>query len=969
MVDKMNLDACIATLFNSGPVIFFALKNETGYPFAFLSKNSESILGFDNNDIDNGLHLADIISKADRFSILTRLEDTVADKAATSCWGLCNIACKNGKKLWVNIFFAMSKDSEKTGNICGYIKDISEAQEMGARLGTILSTMPSGIIEMDTSCVIQNVNRAIEGIYGFKYSELIGKPISILMDDAIGHFVVDNFKMAAKTEALPTSFTHKHRRKNGEDVYVELAWGYNRDLSDRIKGFVCSISDVTDKKNAHDRLVQQVDFLHHIIESVANPFYVIDVQTMNVVVSNSAAGAVTGVKCYELLHHTSTPCFMEGYDCPYHRVLKDKKPVTAEHMHYDPDNQKLFYEIHGHPVFDNKGNVIQIIEYTQNITDRKKSESELERYRNQLEVLVDKRTKELNSTNTQLIKEIEERVEKERQLILAASVIENTIEGITITDSNGVIQKVNPAFTSITGYRADEAIGKTPRILKSDKHNYEFYHKMWTNITSRGNWSGEIWNRRKNGDAYPEWLSINAIKDASDKITHFVAIFHDISEVKMGEEKLKYQANHDTLTGLPNRQLFNDRLEMALAYARRHKQKVGVIFIDLDNFKNVNDTLGHYVGDILLQKVAEILKRCVRIEDTVARLGGDEFMVILQDISSEDNAVETARRILREFARPLNIHDTEFFISSSIGITIFPDDGEDVLTLVKNADLAMYRVKETGKSSYQLFTSSMNEKVLTKVSMERELRKAIGNNEFDVYYQPKVNLTTGRVTGAEALIRWKNNGKMIPPSDFIPVAEESGHIIAIGNFVLKRACEQAKSWHEMGFEDISVAVNLSARQFRDDNMLENVFTIIEESGADPHRINLEITENTVMEDIQTTIIALANLVEKGIQISIDDFGTGYSSLSYLKKFPISILKIDRSFIKDIPEDTDDMAISRTIISLAKGLNLSVVAEGVETKEQLDFCRENGCDELQGYYFSKPLNYKDFIALLKSGRTL
>lgn len=960
----------MTSLFDNGPVVFFALQNETGYPFTFISFSAESILGFSYKDIENGLHLTDIISRADRYNIISSLEDTLTDLSKTSCGGLCNILNKSGKKLWVNIFFAVSRDEENNVKcISGYIKDLSETQELSSRINTILTTMPSGIIEMDTSCIIKNVNKSVEHIYGYSSSEMIGQSLAMLMDESIGSFVVENFKMAARTEALPTSFTHKHKKKNGEDVYVELAWGYNRNLSDKICGFICSVSDVTDKKIAHDKLVTQVDFLHHIIESVANPFYVIDVATMDIVISNSAAGSVTGVKCYELLHHSDKPCFMEGYDCPFNRVIKTKKSVTSEHMHYGSDNQSLYYEIHGHPVFDNHGNVVQIIEYTLDITERKKAESELEKYKNQLEVLVDKRTNELNSTNIQLIREIEERIEKEQQLILAASVLENTIEGITITDANGVIQKVNPAFTSITGYKAEEAIGKTPRLLKSEKHNAEFYQKMWAALIKNGTWCGEIWNRRKNGDAYPEWLSINAIKDIENNITHFVAVFHDISEIKMGEEKLKYQAHHDTLTGLPNRQLFNDRLEMALAYAKRHNQKVAVIFIDLDNFKNVNDTLGHHVGDILLQRVADVLKSCVRQEDTVARLGGDEFMIILQDITSEDNAVDTSRRILREFARPVSIHEAELFISASIGITIYPDDGEDVLTMIKNADLAMYRVKETGKSSYELFTSGMNERVLTRVSIESQLRKAIDNREFEVYYQPKVNLITGRITGAEALIRWKRDGKMIPPSDFIPVAEDSGHIISIGSWVLETACKDTKSWVDLGFKNINIAINLSARQFRDENMLDNVCHIVKACGLDPRLITLEITENTVMEDIQTTIIVLSHLVEKGISISIDDFGTGYSSLSYLKKFPISILKIDRSFVKDIPEDTDDMAISKTIIALARGLNMSVIAEGVETEEQLDFCRENGCDEIQGYYFSKPLCYKDFIAMLKSGRTL
>lgn len=837
----INTGECLADLLSKGNIIFFRLKPETGYPFAWLSQNSKDIIGYSQNDIAEGLCLTDIVFRDDRFSVLATLDAKAQDEETACFESDFRIICGSGKSISVQAFFSITPDC-----ITGYMSDNSGSSEISARLETILSTMPGGMIEMDTECRIITANKAIQEIYGYTSDELRGQSLSILLEEHSGGFVMDNFRMAAISEALPTRFTHRHLKKDGETVYVELAWDYIRDSKHRIKGFICSITDVT---------------------------------------------------------------------------------------------------------------------------ERKKYEDELVKYRKHLESLVEKRTNELNEANRQLMKEIDERIEKERQLLLAASVIENTIEGITITDCFGTILQVNPAFTQITGFTPQEAIGKTPRILKSEKHDEQFYQNMWHSLIKKGNWSGEIWNRRKNGDAYPEWLSINAIKDELGNITHFVAVFHDISEVKQGEEKLKYQANHDTLTGLPNRQLFNDRLEMAIAFAKRHSQKVAVIFIDLDNFKNVNDTLGHYVGDILLQRVAETLKKCVRTEDTVARLGGDEFMLILQDILTESNAVETSRRILTEFAKPININGNEFFINASLGITIYPDDGEDVLTMVKNADLAMYRVKETGKNGYQLFTKNMNEKVQTRVSMERDLRKAVMSGEFDVVYQPKVSLSTGMICGAEALIRWHRDGQTISPQEFIPVAEETGHIIPIGRFVLTKACGDAVKWHKLGFKDIGIAVNLSARQFRDENLINTVCGIVKATGIKPELLGLEITENTMMEDIQTTIIALAHLVQQGIKISIDDFGTGYSSLSYLKLFPINILKVDRQFIKDIPEDTDDIAISTAIINLAKGLNLQVIAEGVETQAQLDFCREHGCDGIQGFYFSQPLTFSEFVALLRSGKKL
>ncbi|MGE4318435.1 MAG: EAL domain-containing protein [Deferribacterales bacterium] len=955
-------------LVNKGSAVFFCLRTESGYPVTYLSANAEDILGYSKEDVGT-LKFKDLLTKDSRTAMIDLLDDALYSKKTSASSPRFKAKRKDGKEITLSVSLVFSSDDNGSPAVCGYMNLVCDFCESDARLDTLLSTLSNGIVEMDRDCVISYASPSAEQIYGYRSEQMTGKSLAMLMDEHSGQFVIDNFKKAASTEALPTRFTHRHVRYDGTPIFIEMSWAYKRDKNGQIVGFICSMTDVTDKKQANDKLLGQLAFLNNIIESVAHPFFVIDIQTMDVVVSNSAAGHVKGVKCYELLHHSKLPCYMENYDCPFHQVKNNKVSVVTEHVHYDKDNNRLFYEIHGHPVFDEKGNVVQMIEYTLDITDRKKAQSELEKYKNHLELLVEKRTNELYNTNIQLVKEIEDKIEKERQLILAASVLENTVEGITITDQNGVIQKVNPAFTSITGYTAAEAIGKTPRILKSDKHDDAFYEKMWSKLLTKGGWSGEIWNRRKNGDAYPEWLSINSIKDSYGKITHFVAIFHDISEVKQGEEKLKYQAHHDTLTGLPNRQLFNDRLEMALAFAKRHRQKVAVLFIDLDNFKNVNDTMGHYTGDILLQRVAEILKECVRLEDTVARLGGDEFMIILQDIESENNAVETARRILSEFAHPINIHENDFFINASIGITIYPDDGDDVLTIVKNADLAMYRVKETGKNSYQLFTKTMNDKVQNRVNMERELRKSINDNEFEVYYQPKVSLLTGKITGSEALIRWNKNGTMISPMEFIPVAEDTGHIISIGKWVLRKACEDTVRLHRGGFPHLTVAVNLSARQFRDETLIDSVCDILKETGLPPHNLELEITENTVMEDIQTTIIYLAKLVEKGVRISIDDFGTGYSSLSYLKKFPISILKIDRSFIKDIPDDTDDIVISESIISLAKSLNLMVVAEGTETEEQIDFCRDKGCDEVQGYYFSKPVRIEEYADMLANGKTL
>ncbi|MCG8338058.1 MAG: EAL domain-containing protein [Proteobacteria bacterium] len=566
--------------------------------------------------------------------------------------------------------------------------------------------------------------------------------------------------------------------------------------------------------------------------------------------------------------------------------------------------------------------------------------------------------------------EVTEQKRYEEQLLLMASVFENSLEGITITDPDGNIERVNPGFVAITGYSAEEVVGKNPRILKSDRHDEAFYKNMWESIISTGEWHGEIWNRRKGGDVYPEWLSITAIRNYQGDVSHFVAVFHDISELKHNEEKLEFQAFHDALTELPNRILFNDRLETAIAHAKRNEQKLAILFLDLDDFKHVNDSLGHYAGDLLLQEVAKRLKTCSREEDTVARMGGDEFMMIIQDVTDDRIPVEVANRVLKSISEEFVILGNELYLGASIGITIYPLDGEDCETLTKNADLAMYKAKGSGKNNYAFFTPDMHQAAVHRMILEQKLREAIQNNEFVLYYQPKVDAKTARLVGSEALVRWfREDGDIVTPNEFIPLAEQTGLILPLGNYILKESCRQAKIWYDLGYTDFHVAVNLSASQFQDPNLIDQVKEILQDTSLPAHLLNLEITENIVMLDIDTATETISQLSDLGIAISLDDFGTGYSSLSYLKQFSLDVLKIDKSFVKGLPDDADDAAIARMVISLAKNLNLKVVAEGVETKAQLDFLNENQCDRVQGYLFSQPLPAEKLTTLLKQGLIL
>ncbi len=552
----------------------------------------------------------------------------------------------------------------------------------------------------------------------------------------------------------------------------------------------------------------------------------------------------------------------------------------------------------------------------------------------------------------------------DEKLRMAEKVFENTIEGVVVTDVDGSIQWVNPAFTKITGYSQSEATGQNPIILKSERHKDTFYKDMWRDLENKGQWQGEIWNRRKNGETYPEWLTISAIKDETGKTVQYVSIFNDITERIKREERIKYQAYHDALTGLPNRALFHDRLSMALTHAHRNGEMVAVMMLDLDQFKRINDTLGHPVGDSLLQEVGKRLIKYLREGDTVSRLGGDEFAIILEDIKSIENVIKVAQKILRRMETPVHINAHDLHISTSIGISLYPSDGQDVDTLLKHGDTAMYQAKQEGRNRYRFYTPEMNDKALRRLAMENELRKALEREEFLVYYQPKLDLSSGKVIGAEALVRWKHPQLgFLSPVEFIPLAEETGLIKSIGDFVLRTACLQNKRWQDKGLNKIDISVNLSAVQFQQKNLLQKVANCLAETGLDPSYLELEITESSAIQNPQVTVKTLKGFKKLGIQLSIDDFGTGYSSLGLLNQLPLDKLKIDKSFIRDITSDKDNQAIVLAIIAMSSNLGLKLVAEGVETREQMLYLKDHQCDQIQGYLISPPIPPKDFERFL------
>ncbi|WP_110971690.1 phosphodiesterase DibA [Pseudomonas huaxiensis] len=551
------------------------------------------------------------------------------------------------------------------------------------------------------------------------------------------------------------------------------------------------------------------------------------------------------------------------------------------------------------------------------------------------------------------------RREDRERLRMAAAVFDSTLEGVLVSNADGIIVHVNRAFMRITGYQKDEVIGQRPNKFKSGRHDQKFYQQMYQTLHDKGEWSGEVWNRRKSGEVYPQWQTICAIRDDGGMLTHYVAVFSDISVIKHTERELAYLVHHDPLTDLPNRLLFNDRAQQALATAQANKRGCALLLLDLDHFQSINDSLGHNIGDQLLKAVADRLKLVIDPGVTLARLGGDEFAILSENCPQVGQAADLAQLIVDVLKEPYELENHRLFSSASIGISLFPSDAQSAEQLLRNADAALFKAKSNGRSGYALYTEELTAHAQQRVETAIELRRALEQGELRVYYQPVHDLFSGRMIGLESLVRWQHPERgLVPPGEFIPIAERTGLIADIDTWVMRQACSQMVEWLAQGRALEFVAVNVSSRLFANRDMYQQVARVLDETGLEPSRLEVEVTESAVMEDPEVALEQLHRLRELGLRLAIDDFGTGYSSLLRLKRLPVQKLKIDQGFVAGLPNDDDDVAIVRVIIALARSMGMQIHAEGIEQSEQARFLLEHQCDMGQGYWYGRPVPPQD-----------
>lgn len=814
---------------------------------------------------------------------------------------------------------------------------LAERRQAEERASLLLRSVSNGIWGLDKNGKVMFVNPAAANMLGYTPDELIGRSMHAVVHHSYpdgSPYPQEQCPMHATLNdgGARTALGEVLWRKDGSSFPVEFS-AYPLVELGRHLGAVVVVEDVSERQAAEREIHEREEMLARLIDSALDAIVSTDA-AQNITLFNRAAELMFGYRADEVIGQ------------PLDRLIPSR--LRTQHREHIAR-------------FGESEVIARTMKMPQGMSGLRANGEEFA-----VEVSISQIDVASKKIFTAILRDVSERKRQEESQRLAASVYAASHEGIFISDENNLIIDVNPAFTALTGYTLEEVRGKNPRMFKSGKHGVAFYQAMWETIANRGQWQGEIWDKRKSGEVHAKWLCISVIRDAEGRAFRYVGQFSDITDKKLKDELIWTQANFDALTQLPNRRLLADRLQHAMSSSARSARHGALLLLDLDQFKRLNDIFGHGMGDMLLVEVAQRLKRCVREEDSVARLGGDEFVVVLQDLSAnpDDAAVQAeqiAEKIRGELEQPYQLEDTEYHSSCSIGIVIFRGHLNSAEELFAHVDAAMYQAKAKGRNSICFFDTSMQSALEQRSMLETALRTAVQHEQLMLYYQMQVD-SSGRSVGAEALLRWQHPVQgMISPAQFIPVAEETGLILPVGKWVLETACAQLSRWQDDArMKHWTLAVNVSARQFREADFVSEVQEIIARHGIRPELLKLELTESLVLENVQDCIHKMTELKKSGVKFSMDDFGTGFSSLAYLTRLPIDQLKIDQSFVRDISSDKNDAVIVQTIISMAHSLGLEVIAEGVETQPQREFLESHGCLIYQGYLYAKPMPIEDLL---------